>query len=289
MSGARLPAPWGSRLDRDRPLALQLRGRGATKASPATPWPSRPARQRRRRAVALVQVSPPARRADPAPATTPTARPGRRRAERARPTAAARGGHGGHGPELSRQPRLTTATPGSAVSRASCRSASTTRRSIARRAAGRYWERYIRAKAGLGRLSTATPRTATYDKAYLFADVAVVGGGPAGLARPQPRPAGGRDVVLIDDEPELGGSLLYARSFPAAACFERADCAAPRAAANAARARPDRRHLHRPVRRQLAGRRAGQPPVQAARQRGRAGHRRDRAAAWCSATTTCPA
>ena len=46
----------------------------------------------------------------------------------------------------------------------------------------------------------------------------------------------------------------------------------------ARRAGPERGHLHRPLRRQLAGGRPGQPPLQAPRARRRARHRLDRAA-----------
>ena len=41
--------------------------------------------------------------------------------------------------------------------------------------------------------------------------MAVVGGGPAGMAAAEAAAAGGAEVVLIDDEPRLGGSLLYGR------------------------------------------------------------------------------
>lgn len=74
----------------------------------------------------------------------------------------------------------------------------------------RFWERLIRAKAGLGRLDPSS-RPAYHDKAYLHADVAVIGAGPAGLAAAAAASAGGAEVVLIDDEPRPGGSLLYGR------------------------------------------------------------------------------
>ena len=45
----------------------------------------------------------------------------------------------------------------------------------------RYWERYIRAKAGIGRLSPRQPPR-LLRQGLPFCDVAVVGGGPAGLA-----------------------------------------------------------------------------------------------------------
>ena len=73
-----------------------------------------------------------------------------------------------------------------------------------------YWERYIRAKAGLGRLSR-DGHHGHHDKAYLFADVAVVGGGPAGLAAAEAAALAGAEVVLVEDEPELGGALRWQR------------------------------------------------------------------------------
>ncbi|MDA0704905.1 MAG: (2Fe-2S)-binding protein, partial [Proteobacteria bacterium] len=45
----------------------------------------------------------------------------------------------------------------------------------------RRWESFIRRKAGLGVIDTDAPH-AYHDKAYGFCDVAVIGGGPAGLA-----------------------------------------------------------------------------------------------------------
>ena len=43
------------------------------------------------------------------------------------------------------------------------------------------WEPIIRRKAGLGEVNTAAHH-GYFDKEYLFADVAVIGGGPAGMA-----------------------------------------------------------------------------------------------------------
>ncbi|MEA2780706.1 MAG: sarcosine oxidase, subunit alpha [Rhodospirillaceae bacterium] len=79
-----------------------------------------------------------------------------------------------------------------------------------RRGSWKFWEAIIRQRAGLGRIGTDAPR-GYFDKQYLFADVAVVGGGPAGLAAARQAAAGGADVILIDEWPLLGGSLSYAR------------------------------------------------------------------------------
>ncbi|GAB3522986.1 sarcosine oxidase subunit alpha family protein [Arthrobacter monumenti] len=61
--------------------------------------------------------------------------------------------------------------------------------------------------SGLGRLDPADDN-AIYDKKYVHTDVLVVGGGPAGLAAARDAAATGARVILIDDQPELGGSLL---------------------------------------------------------------------------------
>ncbi|RAG85790.1 ferredoxin [Streptacidiphilus pinicola] len=60
---------------------------------------------------------------------------------------------------------------------------------------------------GRGRLDEA-PDEARYDKSYLHSDVLVVGGGPAGLAAALTAGRSGARVVLVDDQPELGGALL---------------------------------------------------------------------------------
>ena len=65
--------------------------------------------------------------------------------------------------------------------------------------------------AGLGRVDLRPTHHGYYDKHYLFADVAVIGGGPAGLAAALSAAQGGAEVVLIDEDAELGGSLSYAR------------------------------------------------------------------------------
>ncbi|MET3771529.1 sarcosine oxidase subunit alpha family protein [Pseudarthrobacter sp. NPDC089323] len=60
---------------------------------------------------------------------------------------------------------------------------------------------------GLGRLDPDEDR-AEYDKKYVHTDVLVVGGGPAGLAAAREAVRTGARVMLLDDQPELGGSLL---------------------------------------------------------------------------------
>jgi sarcosine oxidase subunit alpha len=71
----------------------------------------------------------------------------------------------------------------------------------------------LRASAlpGKGRLLSAPdtgPDTSRYDKTYAHCDVLVVGAGPAGLAAAQAAARGGARVIIADEQPELGGSLL---------------------------------------------------------------------------------
>ncbi|MEU5598408.1 sarcosine oxidase subunit alpha family protein [Streptomyces sp. NPDC020298] len=61
--------------------------------------------------------------------------------------------------------------------------------------------------SGMGRLDPA-PDPAAYDKKYVHTDVLVVGAGPAGLSAAAAAAASGARVILVDDQPEPGGSLL---------------------------------------------------------------------------------
>jgi sarcosine oxidase, subunit alpha len=69
------------------------------------------------------------------------------------------------------------------------------------------YEPRIRAAAGLGRAPTA-PDPDRYAARYAHCDVLVVGGGPAGLAAAAAAAAVGARVILCDEQPEFGGSLL---------------------------------------------------------------------------------
>ncbi len=77
--------------------------------------------------------------------------------------------------------------------------------------AWKYFEKPIRIMAGLGKLEPKAQHK-YYDKAYLWADVMVVGGGPAGLEAAIAAAEGGADTLLIEEWPQLGGSLLFGRS-----------------------------------------------------------------------------
>ncbi len=74
----------------------------------------------------------------------------------------------------------------------------------------KYWDSVIRNFAGLGKVDLdAVPYHS--DKAYRFCDVAVLGAGPAGLNAALQAADAGAEVILIDENPQLGGSLNYAR------------------------------------------------------------------------------
>jgi sarcosine oxidase subunit alpha len=87
------------------------------------------------------------------------------------------------------------------------------------------WEPVLRRIAGLGRVGAPVSDTGC-DKQYLHADVAVIGGGPAGLAAAAQAARAGAEVVLVDENPVLGGALTYRReasSDKAARAVEAAD------------------------------------------------------------------
>ena len=69
--------------------------------------------------------------------------------------------------------------------------------------------RVIRRVAGIGRIDIDRVPETQYDHLYDNADVAVVGGGPAGMAASIEAARAGARVVLIDDQPSLGGHLRY--------------------------------------------------------------------------------
>ncbi|RDJ98211.1 sarcosine oxidase subunit alpha family protein [Paraburkholderia lacunae] len=73
-----------------------------------------------------------------------------------------------------------------------------------------FWPKYeerIRHAAGLGK-SPEVNDPSRYDKRFAHCDVLIVGAGPAGLAAARTAGASGARVILVDDQPELGGSLL---------------------------------------------------------------------------------
>ncbi len=76
-----------------------------------------------------------------------------------------------------------------------------------RRGSWMFYEPFIRRAAGLGRaLHIADPDR--YETRHAYADVLVVGAGPAGLAAACAAGRGGARVVLVDQDSEAGGSQL---------------------------------------------------------------------------------
>ena len=77
--------------------------------------------------------------------------------------------------------------------------------------AWRLWEPIIRRRVGHGRVEPDFAG-AEHDKLHLHADVAVVGGGPAGIAAALAAAECGAEVVLVTRRPKLGGGLLWGRA-----------------------------------------------------------------------------
>jgi methylglutamate dehydrogenase subunit C len=73
------------------------------------------------------------------------------------------------------------------------------------------YEPIIRKAAGLG-TATADVDTARYEQRYTFCDVLVIGSGPAGLAAAVMAARSGLRVTLVEQDFELGGSLLSSGS-----------------------------------------------------------------------------
>lgn len=69
------------------------------------------------------------------------------------------------------------------------------------------YEPFIRSAAGLG-VSPTEPDPDVYASRFLHCDVLIVGAGPAGLSAALTAARVGADVVLVDEQAELGGSLL---------------------------------------------------------------------------------
>lgn len=73
-----------------------------------------------------------------------------------------------------------------------------------------YYEPKIRAIAGLGVVDQDHQHD-YFDKQYLFHDVVVVGSGAAGMSAALQAAEAGADTLLVDENPQLGGALSYAR------------------------------------------------------------------------------
>ncbi|WP_068093500.1 sarcosine oxidase subunit alpha family protein [Novosphingobium rosa] len=73
----------------------------------------------------------------------------------------------------------------------------------------KWYEPRIREAAGLG-VAPSQPDPDVYTQRYAHCDVLVIGAGPAGLAAAKEAAATGARVILADDRPVMGGSLLAA-------------------------------------------------------------------------------
>jgi sarcosine oxidase subunit alpha len=73
------------------------------------------------------------------------------------------------------------------------------------------YEHFLRTAAGLGRVDPETVWD-HYDKQYLHGDVAIIGGGPAGMQAALSAADAGADVLLFDENDDLGGHLRYSGS-----------------------------------------------------------------------------
>ncbi len=68
------------------------------------------------------------------------------------------------------------------------------------------YEPVIRRAAGLGALSGAH-NPDSYERAFAFCDVLVIGAGPAGLMAALTAARAGADVILADEDSAMGGRL----------------------------------------------------------------------------------
>ena len=73
-----------------------------------------------------------------------------------------------------------------------------------------FYERVLRGAGGLG-VAPGGPDTDRYDKMHAHCDVLVVGAGPAGIAAALEAGRTGARVIIVDEQQELGGSLLASR------------------------------------------------------------------------------
>lgn len=74
-----------------------------------------------------------------------------------------------------------------------------------------FWEKVIRKAAGLGEVNFNYPRI-TQRKLNAYCDVLVIGAGPSGLSAALTAASDGLEVILVDENQQLGGSLVYDRA-----------------------------------------------------------------------------
>ena len=73
-------------------------------------------------------------------------------------------------------------------------------------------EPFVRKIAGLGTPPSVDDVSGNYEHCYRHAEVAIIGGGPAGLKAALESATKGEQVTLVDDQPELGGHLRYSKN-----------------------------------------------------------------------------
>ena len=71
----------------------------------------------------------------------------------------------------------------------------------------RFYEPFIRKAAGLGVASTKHDNE-RYEHKYEYCDLLIAGSGPSGLAGAYAAAKNGAIVILAEDKPRFGGSLL---------------------------------------------------------------------------------
>lgn len=71
-----------------------------------------------------------------------------------------------------------------------------------------WYEPFIRRAAGLGSVGDA-PDPDRYIKQHTHCDLLIIGSGPAGLSAAVAAGVAGLDVLVLDDQPQLGGSLTF--------------------------------------------------------------------------------
>jgi len=73
-------------------------------------------------------------------------------------------------------------------------------------------EPFVRKAAGLGTPPSLTHIQGNYEHAYRHTEVAIIGGGPAGLKAAIELATEGEQVTVIDNQPELGGHLRFTKN-----------------------------------------------------------------------------
>ena len=75
--------------------------------------------------------------------------------------------------------------------------------------AWKYYEKFLRSAAGLGKLDPEHRRTGRFEKVHRHVDVLVVGGGESGLEAAIAAAREGRETALVDEGLALGGRLAF--------------------------------------------------------------------------------